>query len=34
MKKNGHFYTAEFKQQAVALVKEAGKTAPIVAKEL
>ena len=34
MKKKGHFYTAEFKQQAVALVKEAGKTAPVVAKEL
>ena len=34
MKKRGHFYTDEFKQQAVALVKEAGKSAPVVAKEL
>ena len=34
MKKKGHFYTAKFKQQAVALVKEAGKTAPVVPKEL
>ena len=34
MKKKGHFYPSEFKQQAVSLVNEANRSASSVAKEL